>query len=157
MTRLQAGCPRNYNLIPSRGNRFVSLSSNPDWLWGPLSCVYSTSTRSISLALTPTYCHGEERVELYLHSPTDLHGMDRINSTITVTSHIHLKHKLYSRMAGFSCSHQGLAFGFHSLTDILVKHYKLAGWVYRERHKDTDFLCLHFLNIFFTYVFTCLL
>lgn len=52
-------------------------------------------------------------MELYIHSPIHLHGMDSINFTCTVPSSMHFKHKLYSSMAGFLYYHKGLGFGFH--------------------------------------------
>lgn len=66
-----------------------------------------------SSPLNPIHCQGEKWVELYLHFPTCLHSMDGINLTCTVPSHHTFQTKLYSSIAGFSCYHQGLDFGFH--------------------------------------------
>jgi hypothetical protein len=66
-----------------------------------------------SSPVNPIYCWDEEWVELYLHSPYTFMALTALTLSALYLHSIHFKHKLYSSMAGFSCFHQGWAFGFH--------------------------------------------
>jgi hypothetical protein len=92
------------------------LSRHPDWLWGPVSCLYSMDIGGKECEVhhsTPSTAKVQNEWSYTSTSPYSFMTWTALTSPVLYLHVIHFKHKLYSIMAGFSCYHQGSAFGFH--------------------------------------------